>query len=141
MSAASLLAVAASVRADDAKKDLDAMQGSWVLVSSDFNGQKTPEDQLKSIRRTIKDDKITITIGEMEIYQGTFKLDASKKPKAIDVTMNTGQNKGQVSLGIYEFDGETMKVCMAGPGGPRPTDYTAKEGTNQRVAVWKKEKK
>ena len=43
--------------------------------------------------------------------------------------------------GIYEFDGEKMKLCFAGPGKDRPTAYTAEAGPGHTLTVWVREKK
>ena len=44
-------------------------------------------------------------------------------------------------LGIYEFDGEKMKLCFAGPGKERPTAFTSEAGSGQTLTVWVREKK
>jgi uncharacterized protein (TIGR03067 family) len=136
------LALTSQLAADAAKKDdIDLWQGTWVMLSGEREGQNFTEEQVKSFKRTVKGDKLTITVNGEELYRGAFKLDPSKKPKNIDVTPETGDAKGATLMGIYEFDGDTLKVCMAFPDSPRPTEFTGKAGSNQTFAVWKKEKK
>lgn len=127
---------------DEGKKDdIDLFQGDWVMVSGEANGVKIADEQAKAFKRTVKGDKITITRGGEELYRGTFKLDPTKKPKTIDVHVETGPAKGMTRVGIYELDGDTMKICVAQPEAPRPTEFTGKAGSNQTCSVWKKEKK
>jgi uncharacterized protein (TIGR03067 family) len=38
---------------------------------------------------------------------GTVTVNSMKKPKAIDVAMTEGPEKGKTVLGIYEIDGDT----------------------------------
>jgi uncharacterized protein (TIGR03067 family) len=139
--AVGLFVVAPVAGDDDAKKDMDALQGNWVMQVGESNGEKLPEEVAKTYKRTITKDKLTITRGGEELYQGSFKIDPTKKPKSIDVTIETGPNKGATMIGIYELDGDTLKVCMVPPGTPRPSEFTGKAGSNQTCAIWKKEKK
>jgi len=41
---------------------------------------------------------------------GTQKVDPTKTPKAIDISDDSGPNKGKTCLGIYEFKGEAIGV-------------------------------
>ena len=41
----------------------------------------------------------------------TYKLDASKKPAQIDLTITDGGLKGQTFPAIFQLDGDTLKVC------------------------------
>jgi uncharacterized protein (TIGR03067 family) len=127
--------------ATDAKKDLDKMQGDWVLVSSERDGKPAPEDQVKAMKRTVKDDTYTVTLDGKPLVKGTFKVDPSKKPATIDALRSEGEDKDKPMLGIYEFDGDTYKVCFAPPGKDRPTEFASKPGSGHVFSVWKREKK
>lgn len=140
-----LLAVAAVgllVAADDArdagKKDLDALQGEWTMVSGERNGEKIPEEIAKSLRRVIKGDKFSILRDDETVSQGTFTLDASKKPREIDAKL---EGVDGVVKGIYALDGDTFKVCYGPPGTDRPREFATKEGSNLILGTWKKAKK
>src|SRR5262249_13817279 len=136
------LALTSQLAADAAKKDdIDLWQGTWVMLSGEREGQNFTEEQVKSFKRTVKGDKVTITVNRAELYRRSFKLDPSNKPKHIDVTPETGDAKGATLMGIDESDGDTLKGCMAFPDSPRRTEFTGKAGSNQTFAVWKKEKK
>ncbi len=58
--------------------------------------------------------------------KGTFKLDPSKKPKAMDLTLEK-KGKKETALFIYELDGDNLKLCWRKPGGKRPTHFTSKD--------------
>lgn len=46
-----------------------------------------------------------------------------------------------MSPGIYELDGDSLKVCRAGPGGAtRPTDFTAAAGSKRVLATYRRAK-
>src|SRR5262249_61842606 len=76
--------------------------------------------------------------------KGTFKLDPSKKPRAVDMTITEGGRegeKGKVLHGIYELGKGTLKWCTSEPGGSgRPKEFSTKEGVNHMLVTLKKEK-
>ena len=75
------------------------------------------------------------------IQAGTQKLDPSKSPKTIDVMMTEGLKKGAVMLGIYEIDGDTLRVCFDEEGKKRPTEFKSPAGSQTFVNVHKRAKK
>ena len=54
--------------------------------------------------------------------------------------MAEGLNKGAVTLGIYEIDGDTLKVCFDPEGKKRPTEFKTASGS-QTLVVHKRLKK
>ena len=136
--------VAADAAKDDAAaRDLKALQGEWEVVAIETNGQKGTEETIKSFRRKIDGDKYVITIkkGDDEHkVEGTITLDPSKTPKAFDAKTKDHGGNEIVVHGIYQLEGDTHKVCIAGMGGERPTDFTAAEGSMRNLIVWKRVK-
>ena len=49
--------------------------------------------------------------------------------------------KGKTALGIYELEGDTLKLCYSQPGKDRPKEFTAAKGSGQAMSVWKRDKK
>jgi uncharacterized protein (TIGR03067 family) len=136
------LALVAAVGADDAtKKELAQLEGEWSMVSGEADGVSMPDATVKTGKRVAKDGETTITFGGQVYFKAKFSIDPTKKPKAIDYTMTEGPTKGKTHLGIYEVDGDTARFCFAAPGGDRPTDFTAKEGSRRTLSVWKRDKK
>jgi uncharacterized protein (TIGR03067 family) len=135
------LLLAADDVKNDSKGDMEKMQGQWTMVSGERDGQAIPDEFVQSLKRTIKGDRFSVKREDETLTAGTFKLDASKTPKTIDLKVDEGQAAGQSMHGIYEFQGDTMKICYAGPGKPRPTEFSAKEGSGQTCATWKRAKK
>jgi uncharacterized protein (TIGR03067 family) len=135
------LLAAADNPQDAAKKDLAKLQGEWSMVSAERDGQALSADIVESAKRIVKGDEVTILLGGQVFFKAKVTLDPSKKPRAIDYTLTEGENEGKKQLGIYEIEGDTVKFCSAAPGTERPTDFTAKEGSNRTLSVWKRDKK
>jgi uncharacterized protein (TIGR03067 family) len=125
----------------DLEKEVKKFQGAWTIESSITGGKEIPPAELKGFIVIFEGDKHTLKMGD-EVYQvGTQKLDPTKSPKTIDVTMTEGPNKGMVMLGIYEFDGDTLKACFDPQGKKRPTEFKSAPGSANFVNVHKRVKK
>jgi uncharacterized protein (TIGR03067 family) len=107
------------VQGGESKKDLAALQGTWHATKGD-----------KKIVLHFKGDKFTATIDEEGKFKGTFKIDPSKKPKHIDMTVKEGEKfANMTSVGIYELKGDTLKWCANEPGkDQRPSEFADAEG-------------
>jgi uncharacterized protein (TIGR03067 family) len=80
-----------------------------------------------------------VTVGKV-VDQGTVKLDASAKPKAMDITGTEGPNKGKMIPAIYERDGDTLRVCYNLNGKGRPTEFKTEKGTQLFLVTYTREK-
>ena len=131
-------------RADDkadVEKELKKFQGAWTVQSVEAGGKELPIDVFKGMTVTFEGDKYTVKIGDKVIQTATQKLDPSKSPKTLDVTVAEGPNKGAVLLGIYEISGDTLKVCFDPEGKKRPTEFKTAAGSQTTLAVYKRVKK
>jgi uncharacterized protein (TIGR03067 family) len=123
------------------EKEVRKFQGTWTFESSETGGKQLPAGELKGFILTFEGEKHTVKKGDEVIQVGTQKLDPSKSPKTIDVTMTEGPSKGTVMLGIYEIDGDTLKVCFDPQGKKRPTEFKSAPGSQNFVNVHKRVKK
>ena len=141
ITAAAALPILADPPQDDAvKKELKKLEGSWATVSIEAAGQKvTDEDKIKTRKLSTKGDKYTLKVGD-ETVQGTIEINPTKKPKTIAVKPESGTNKGKTLLGIYELDGDSLKICLALPGKDRPAAFATAAENGQQLVVYKREK-
>ena len=128
---------------DDAfRKELKAMAGTWRPISAENNGNKTPEEILKEIRWVRDaDGKWAMQRDDKTVLEWTVrKIDTTKKPKTIDLEVTLGSHQGQAYRGIYELDGDTLRVCLAMPESERPTEFSGRKGSNSALSEFKREK-
>ncbi|MGO9466619.1 MAG: TIGR03067 domain-containing protein [Isosphaeraceae bacterium] len=136
-----LVFVGAGGAQDATKEEMAKLEGQWSMVSGEANGFPMPEESVKGGKRVAKDSETAVTFYGQVYFKAKYSIDPTKKPRAIDYMMTEGPTKGKTHLGIYELDGDTVKFCFAAPGKDRPTDFTAKEGSQRTLSVWKREPK
>jgi uncharacterized protein (TIGR03067 family) len=113
---------------EDAKRELERLQGEWVVKSWERAGEKTeferndetPVVQIKGARWFEKG----LEYGEFVVF------DSRSDPKCFDLKETTGQvNFGQetecpVLEGIYKIDGDTLTICIhQGNDKQRPVSF------------------
>src|SRR5262245_10484677 len=111
---------------DAVTKDMKMMQGAWAMQSFENSGKALEDDKVKTIKLVIEGVRYKVDLGGMKL-ELTFKLDPSKKPKAIDLVMTKGDEKA-ITQGIYEINETTLRLCRpTEAGNPRPTEFATKE--------------
>src|SRR5258708_3978799 len=138
--AAGLLVAADAPKDDAGKKEQEKLQGKWSAVSGERDGQKAPDTEIGQIKLEFKDGKMFINIANETKEIATLKVDGSKKPKTVDLDLTEGPDKGKKAQGIYEVDGDNLKLCVAKPGKDRPTEFATKAGSETTLLVLKKDK-
>ena len=130
----------------NAQEDLKTLQGTWNVTFIEAGGVRTPAGKIsKGLQFIFKDDQLKmISAEDKNGSELTIKLDPSHKPKAIDLTWKEAPFKNKTALGIYAFEGKTLKLCF--PDDPdedstRPKTFTMKKGSLARVFWLERAKK
>jgi len=125
---------------DPAAADLKRLAGTWQAVAAEEGGEAAVADTAKQLRLVFDGDKFKAYFGDTVLMAGTVKLDPAAKPKAIDLRSTEGRLAGKTGEGIYELDGDKLKLCLVEPGDKRPTEFkTAKQG--QHLLAYERVKK
>jgi uncharacterized protein (TIGR03067 family) len=140
-----LMAADGPSKDDASQADLDKLQGTWLTVSLVNDGktlvdEKTPPPAGPVTKLAYEGNKWLIKVGDKTVATGIFKIDATKKPKEIDILDESGAKNDKTKLGIYELDGDSYKYCLAPAGKPRPTEFASKAGTGHSLGVSRREK-
>ncbi|MBI3411191.1 MAG: TIGR03067 domain-containing protein [Planctomycetes bacterium] len=106
----------------DAKGDLEKLQGKW---TADVDGKKA---EMKFTK-----DAFALTMGDGnqdKTFKGTIKIDGSKKPKHMDLTVKEGDKYVDMTAeAIFAVEGDTLRWCANEPGqGNRPTEFPKEQG-------------
>ena len=118
------------------KGDLKKLQGTWLMLTLEMEGQKYPTGGSKIVIRG--DRFVSLNMGAE--YEGGVTLDEAQTPKTFDLHFEKGPEQGNKSLGIYELDGDTWKICLGLAGKRRPTKFAAEKGTGHALEFLQREK-
>jgi uncharacterized protein (TIGR03067 family) len=106
--------------------DLKKLQGTWTVVALEVDGSTMPSAGSKIV---LEGERFT-TIAMGDDYGGAVLLDPRKSPRTFDLLFDSGPHKGMKSLGIYELDGDTWRICLAFAGiNTRPKEFATKPGS------------
>jgi uncharacterized protein (TIGR03067 family) len=127
-----------SLAADNTKEkqamgDREKIQGTWALVSGESSGKPLPDHVIQHIKLIFEGDKLTTQHKDRKT-EGIFKLDPNKSPKEIDLDM-----EGEIGKGIYQLDGDKLKIVHGEVGDARPNDFP-NAGSGLTVMVLKRER-
>ena len=124
--------------------DIEKLQGSWRGDSLAIKGNYLPTPEAKSLWLFFTKDTFRIEQGGKVTVRGTFTLDATRKPKTIDLAITEtvqSENKGTSVLGIYELDKGKLTLCTTKANGQdRPKKLISQAGNTHTVFTFKKEK-
>lgn len=135
-----------SSAAGENRSDRSQLQGTWGAVSYVQDGQGegeppiAPEDS--AIRFVFQgDDFLLLASGNAgETPKGSFALGAAGKLKTIDLVFPPESNAGkrQTMPGLYEIDGDTLRITYAPNGARRPSDFKSAAGSNYVAIIFKR---
>jgi uncharacterized protein (TIGR03067 family) len=118
---------------DVAAQERNRLEGTWAITSVVRNDNPLPEDRLKDARFVLQGEWFAQEQGDRTLARGTFRLDPGKQPPTIDLTMSEGEDQGKTILGIYQLEDGVLSICGAGPGGERPTEFAARDGSGHTL--------
>jgi uncharacterized protein (TIGR03067 family) len=135
---------AAPIPAGGAKKarpDKEAIQGTWIWVSAEAGGKKKPDGEFKAkqVATVIRGDTMTVRHKGRETQSAKYRLDPTKSPKEIDLTIEQG-DRTFVLKGIYLLEGDSLTICQGGPDDARPKKFASEAGPAFGVLRLKREK-
>src|SRR5262245_59404937 len=118
-------------------QEMAALQGTWVFVGLEVDGSQVADELFTGSKIIVQGETFTSTSRAAD-YKGTFKVDATKQPKTIDMKYTAGPEKGKTSRGIYELDGDTWKICLSFAGKDRPAEFNTRPGDSQVLEILKR---
>ena len=145
---AAWLLVTGTGRPDDAaKKDVDSLQGNWVVVGRQLLGKKATKQEIEEVPTyvVIEGNKGRAWFEEKgvkgDMVEGTIKIDPATTPKSVDITYTRGLFKGLTLPSIYELDGDNLKVCIAWQSKERPKEFVGGPDGKAVFVIYKRNKK
>jgi len=118
----------------------NAINGKWEVLEDWHDGKllKSPGKVIKTFENGIVTESVTPKPNVFLDVDSkiTFRVTPGK-PQQIDYTTYVnGKKLGNGEKGIFEIDGDSMKISVAFPKEERPTDF--KPGAKKRVLILKR---
>jgi uncharacterized protein (TIGR03067 family) len=130
------------------KKDLDKLQGTWLVVAAEEEGHEIHQEDLKKAKETfvVKGGKMTYCRDGKVQFTMKITLAPGKTPKEMDLHFIDGKEKGYGNHAIYQLDGDRFKLRMNDKFGgnsanERPTDFSTAKGKEAVLFILKRGKK
>jgi RNA polymerase sigma factor (sigma-70 family) len=124
-----------STQRDKLSSGATQLDGTWIVVDHLDNGRRVPSEKFSNAKHqlVIKGDSWTEICSET-VLEYAMTLDPLRRPPHINLFHDFRWNHG-----IYELlTDNTLIDCCTMPGKPRPTEFTAKAGSNRSLTVYKR---
>ncbi len=119
--------------------DRKLYEGKWRAVSLVVNGNIAKnEDAGKITVVNGPDGSWSTRVDDKEIAKGMSVIDPTKTPKTIDLIITDEAGNQTLTLGIYEIDAKTRRLCFAPQGKERPTEFSSTPGSERILVVFEK---
>ncbi len=112
------------------------IEGVWEEVETIADGKRVPDGKEK-ITFTLMGGKAVLKVDNTAVMEGDYKLDASKKPMHLDITISKGEGKGKVLAALVEVKGALMSFAIS-EDGARPKSILSTPGSKITVEKYKK---
>ena len=133
-----VLMVGSLVLADD--KALKDLEGTYKVTTAEKGGKSILDDTKGKVTITFKEDKMTIDFDGKDTKSAKIKVDATKKPAHIDITLADGPEKDKTFPGIYQLEKGELMIAFNEKDGDRPKEFKS-EGNAMVLKMKKDEKK
>jgi RNA polymerase sigma factor (sigma-70 family) len=112
--------------------DARALQGVWRMdLGRSKPGGNSREESIEFLK-----DRVLVSDGT----HGRFKLDLSKSPKQITITM-VGKDRDDIQTGIYKIEGDLLTIAIYnGPGKLVPTVFEPDNESHVQVVIYQRMK-
>jgi uncharacterized protein (TIGR03067 family) len=140
-----LLAAALPVVADQRpagpprKKDR-GLEGTWAVVSMEYQGKRVPSEFYKGNTLVIGPRTIITRRRGRVVAEATYKTFPAGKLMAVDLKETKGPRKGRMLSGIYALEGDSLKICAPDTGQRRPKEFTTRADSDHILMVLRREK-
>lgn len=126
-------------------RELKNMAGTWKEIARVRDGQSLPADQLGTMTQD-ENGNAEQRAGDRGLTY-SIKIDPASTPKTIDYIVSGSPMRGarpstmtgaagEARKGIYELNGDTLRICLARPGKERPKQFVSPSGEDLVLSTY-----
>ena len=114
------------------------LHGIWQAISVVVSGEKFSGEDVNTIQLILTETRFTTRRGGETLFDSSYSINAMKSPMEIEMIGTGGDFEGQPALGIYAFEGETLRLCYKMPGFARPAEVASAPGSGAFLITLKR---
>jgi uncharacterized protein (TIGR03067 family) len=112
--------------------------GTWNCMTATVNGKPLSESAVRKLRLTMTEQRYKTERTDEVLFDSTYRLNATKTPMQINMVGTEGDLIGKEAKGILSVSNDTLTICYAMPGKPRPVSFQSVPGSEAHLVVWKR---
>lgn len=113
-------------------EELRSLEGEWRIASLEVDGAAMPAPLVTQMRLLFDGDRFRTESPEAN-YEGVFTIDVDATPAQIDIAFVEGPEAGNTCHGIYELNGDEMRLCLGLAGASRPRAFVTTQGSGHAL--------
>lgn len=111
---------------------LRSMEGTWAFRSLEIDGSAMPASMLADSFLLIDGDRFRMESPEAN-YEGVFTIDVEQAPHHISIDFVEGPEAGNRCEGLFELDGDRLRLCLGLVGSTRPERFATSPGSGHAL--------
>jgi uncharacterized protein (TIGR03067 family) len=117
----------------------EALKGQWLMTKATVNGAPNSR-QAGRVRYFFDGASSFIMSNDYAVtLEGDFTIDPGRSPRTIDLVSGNAAAQNRM-YGIYEIEGDTLKLCLSMNANRRPSKFESKRGSGESFYVFKRVK-
>ncbi len=112
------------------------LQGRWSPTELVREGKPMPREWLAAGHRTVTERDTQVVFGGQVMLHARMRVHEGTHPLEVDYLHLSGAGRGEVSLGLIEWVGDTVRFLVARPGAPRPASFADDPGRELTLSSW-----
>ena len=96
---------------------------------------------MKRIQLKVDNNGRTEAINDGKVFiASTIQVGATDKDLTIDICFTSKDSEGEIALGIFKIEEDTLTICRSKPRQLRPTEFSSKPGTGHTLMSYQKQR-
>jgi len=122
---------------------LNALQGRWIPVYQEIDGQMLPA-AANTLTMELQGDEFRIEKDGGVAYEGTFTTQGQSLPLSIALIYKTSAQPlflGGPRPGVFQIEGDTLKLCLGAIDKPPPSALATFPGSEAILSIFQRNPK
>ena len=123
------------------RQEQQRLIGTWNIVHLEDRGLVVPKGARPGVDVTIDTAHLSLNVSVRQL-KAVYVLHPGQTPRGIDLAEVDpgGKRSSRLTLGIYTFEGQRLKLCLADPGRARPTEFKTSRDSGTILLVLQRDR-